>query len=119
LQSDQVASQFRPNQTRGSFERNCFARTRHPARESGETTRAIATHLGLTAISIVIAHPKVRAIRRLLEDENAVRADAAMAIAQKRNLFARERKLSGTIIEQYEIVPGAIHFRETEHVPRG
>jgi hypothetical protein len=42
-----------------------------------------------------------------------------MAIAQKRNLFARERKLSGTIIEQYEIVPGAIHFRETEHVPRG
>jgi hypothetical protein len=119
LQSDQVANQFRPDHTRESFEQNCFARTRRPARESGETTRAVATHLGFTAISVVIAHPKVRAVRRLLEDENAVRAHAAMAIAQARNLFARERKLSGTIIEHYEIVPGAIHFRETEHVPRG
>ena len=90
-------------------------RTGGPVRETRETARAVAAHLGFAAIGIVIAHPEIRAVRRRLEHENAVRADAAMPIAEARDLFAGQREIAGAIVEQDEIVARAIHFRETQH----
>ena len=119
LQGHQVALQFRADHAGGSFEGNFLKRTGGAVRESCETTRAVAAHLGLAAVGIVIAHPEIGAVRRTLEEEDTIRADAAMPVADPRDLLAREREIARTIVEQDKIVARAIHFRETQHASFG
>ena len=63
-------------------------------REAREAARAVAAHLGLAAVGVVIAHPKIRAVLRGLDHEHAVGADAAMAVAEAGDLRRGQRELA-------------------------
>ena len=68
-------------------------RTGHSIGETRKATRAIAAHLRFAAIGVVVAHAEIGAVARRLDDKDAVRADAAMAIAQARDLFSLELQI--------------------------
>ena len=61
------------------------------------------------------AHPKIRAILRGFDRQQPIRSDPAMAVAKPRNLRLVERHLSITIVEDHEIVPGAVHLGKSQH----
>jgi hypothetical protein len=50
-----------------------------------------------------------------LEQEDAIRAHAAMSIAQARDLITGQGEVASAIVEQDEVVSRSIHFRETQH----
>jgi len=54
-------------------------------------------------------------VRCFFEQQNSVRTDAAMAIAQMRNLGAIQMNVPCPVIDQDEIVSRAVHFREAQH----
>src|SRR5260370_4153522 len=92
----------------GDWSSNC-------AREPGKTASAIAAHLGLTAIAVVISHLEIGAVGGIFQQEYSVSSDAAMTIAQKCDFIRVQPNVPRTIIQQNEIVPGAVHFRKREH----
>ena len=79
--------QLGPDDTGRRFERNLAGRSRDLVREPRETTRAIPAHFRFTAVGVVIPHPKVRSIGRLLQQQNAVCAHPAMSVANARDLL--------------------------------
>jgi hypothetical protein len=54
-------------------------------RESRETASTIAAHFGLTAIAVVVPHPKIGAVGGIFQQEHPIATDTTMAIAQKSN----------------------------------
>lgn len=82
----------------------------------GKTAGAVPAHLRFAAIGVVVAHPEIGAIGCWLKDQDAVRADTAMAVAEPRDLVAGEGELTGAIVEQNEIVPRSVHLREAQHM---
>jgi hypothetical protein len=90
-------------------------RTRDAIREARKTPRAVTAHFGFAAIGVVVPHAKVCAVGRSLQKENSIRAHATMPIADAHYLFYGELQFAGAIIEQNEIVPGAVHLRELNH----
>ena len=119
LQRDQLAVQLRADHAGGSFEGKLFQRPGGAIRETRETARAIAAHLGLAAVGVVIAHPEIGPVRRALEHEHAIGPDPAVPVADARDLLARQREVARAIVEQDEIVARAVHFRETQHANFG
>jgi hypothetical protein len=83
--------------------------------EPCETSGAVAAHLRFPAISVKVTHPKIRAVGWLFEQQDAVGAYAPVPITQLRDLGAIQSDASCPVIKQDEIVPGAIHFCETQH----
>ena len=90
LQRNQIAIEFCPNHARRRLKREFVLRARSSLRETRKTTRAVAAHFRFAAVGVVIAHAKIRAVRRFLQDQHAVRADAAMAIANAHDLLRRQ-----------------------------
>src|SRR5262249_14562789 len=48
--------------------------------------------------------------------ENSVRTDSAMAVTNPHDEFRPQAHLARTIVNHYEIVAGAVHLGETQHV---
>jgi hypothetical protein len=85
--------------------------------EPGETTRAVAAHLGFTAIGIEVAHAQLGLVgRRHLGHEHAVGPDAAVPIAEAGDDFRRELPFARPVVEQDEVVAGAVHLGEVQRV---
>jgi hypothetical protein len=83
--------------------------------EAGETPRPISTHLRFAAVTVVISHAEVGAVSRSLQQQNSIRAHAAVPIANPRNLLGIEMNPTIPIVDQDEIVAGAVHLRESQH----
>jgi hypothetical protein len=115
LQGHQFALQLRSNNPCRRFEGNFFERPGSPIREASETACAVSAHFGFAAIGIVVTHPEISAVCRRLEDEDAIRADAAVPIADPGDLGSAEREVAGAIVEQDKVVARPVHFRETQH----
>lgn len=84
--------------------------------EPAKATRAVAAHFGFTSVGIVIAKTEIRAFLRGFHGQQAVRADASVAIAERGDgiaiQFGCEREVA--VINDDEIVAGTIHFEEVE-----
>ena len=115
LQADEVALEPGADDAGWSLEPKILQRAGDPVGEPGKTARTVPAHLGFAAVGVVIAHPEIGAIRRPLENEHAIRADSAMAIANPGNLLGGEHEIAGPIVEENEIVPRAGHLGEAEH----
>jgi len=87
-------------------------------RVSRKAARTVAAHLSFTTVAIVIPHPKIGAVRCLFEQKNPICADTVMPIANPHDLFGIQTHITGAIVDHDEIVAGAIHFSETQHVVR-
>ena len=83
-------------------------------REAREAARAVAAELGDTAVRVVVAHDEIVRVVPL-EQEHAVRADAAAAIAQlpeQLTPFLGEEAIA--VVDDHEVVPRAVHLRERD-----
>ncbi len=119
LERDQFADELRADHPGGGFEGQLLERTRRPVGVAREAAGAVAAHFRFAAVGIVVAHAEIGAVRGTFQEEHAVGPDPAMAIADARDLFAGQLEVAHPIVEQDEIVAGAVHFRETQHVMAG
>ena len=115
LEGDAFTMQSRADHAGRRLKGKRLHRTRDATREARKTPRAIATHFGFAAIGVIVSHAKICAVRRLLQDQNSIRTHPSMPIANADYFFGGELQFAGTIIEQNEIVPRAVHFRELNH----
>jgi hypothetical protein len=69
------------------FKRNFFPRTYDSVDKARETARSVAAHFGLATIGIVITHPEISPVRSLFQQQNPVRADPSMTIANPSDLL--------------------------------
>ena len=67
VQSNRLALKPRANNSGRCFERNLVTRVGNSVGESRETARAISTHLRLTPVRVVVAHPEIGAVCRFFE----------------------------------------------------
>ena len=100
MQANHFAINLRADNAGRRLERNFLDRAGGAIRETRETARAVAAHLRFAAVGVVIAHAEIRTVRRFFQNQNAVRPDASMPIADARDLVAGECQVSGTIVEQ-------------------
>src|SRR5581483_7265652 len=78
-----------------------------------EAARAVAAHLSSAAVAVIkLPGPIGLSADTRHQEDDAVRADPAMPIAQADNLLARKRYRLTAIIQQQEVIPGAAHFCE-------
>lgn len=84
--------------------------------EAAEATRTIAAHFSLAAVGIVITEAEIRALLGGFHGEQAVGADAAVAITQRGDgvavEFLGEREVA--VVNDDEVVAGTVHFEELE-----
>jgi hypothetical protein len=78
-----------------------------------KTPRSVAAHLAATAVAVKKSPRPISlsGVRRNQADE-AVRSDAAMAVADSHNLVAAELKILGSIIDEHKVIAGTIHLGE-------
>ena len=86
-----LSMQLRADHAGRRFERNLSSGPGDLVGETRKATRAVAAHLRFAAVGIVITHAKIRAVRRFLQQQNSIRPDAAMPIANPRNLRRASR----------------------------
>src|SRR5436190_22910911 len=92
-QAYQFALELRLYDAGWCLERKLVWRCRSTLRESRKTPRTIAAHLGFAPVAVVIAHPEIRTVRRRLQKQNTISADAPMTVANLGNLCFSEPEL--------------------------
>src|SRR5713226_945460 len=117
LQRYQLIVKLGPNHAGRSLKRNLSRRARDFMRETGKAARTVAAHFRFTAVAVKVAHPKVRAVPRFFQQQNSIGANAAVTIANACDLVGIEMNVSGTIVDHHEIVSGAAHLCESQHIP--
>jgi hypothetical protein len=118
VQSHDLAMKLRRNDPSGCLKRNFFACVGDLFYETGKTTRAIAAHFRFAAVAVVVAHPKISAVSRGLDQQNSIRPNPAMTIANFRDLLRSQMHFAGTIVDHDKVVPLTIHLGESQHVIR-
>jgi hypothetical protein len=84
----------------------------HAPGEPREAPRAVAAHLGLATVGIVVAHAEVGSVPGGLDSKQAVGADAAVAVAKAGDLVARDVEGAVAVIDHHEVVAGSVHLGE-------
>src|SRR5262249_23517249 len=79
-----------------------------------EDPEPVAGFLRLAAVGVEDAQPEVGA-RRGHEQENAVRADAPVPVADTRNRFRRERRAQVLLVDDDVVVAEPVTLREGDH----
>jgi hypothetical protein len=80
-----------------------------------ETSGSVAAHLRFAAVAVIVSHPKIGFSGGCLDKEHSVRPDTSMAVTQMGELSRRKFVGARSIIDEHEIVPGAVHFRKPKH----
>ena len=78
----------------------------------GEAACAVAAHLPLAAVAVKKIPAQVGVTLGQAQQQHAVRADAALAVADFLDLLRRELEAKLAIVDHHEIVPGSVHFCE-------
>src|SRR5438105_15085163 len=110
------------NDPGGRLKRNFFTGISDFLEETGKTTRAIAAHFCFAAVAVVVTHPKISAVGRWLDQQNPIRPNPAMTIANFRDLLRAQLHVAGAIVDHDKIVPRPVHLGESQHtirVPQG
>src|SRR5271169_3086956 len=104
------------NHSRHGLERDFRERTRDLIKKAREAPSTVTTHFHFPAVAVEISHPKICLPCGALGEKQAVRADTSMAVTQKGYLLRQKFVIIAPIIDEDEIVPGAIHFRKSKHI---
>ena len=83
-------------------------------REPAEAARAIPAHFRLAAVRIVIAETEIRAVAGGLHREQSIRADPAVAVAERGDRVAVEFDREVAVINDDEVIAGAVHFEKVQ-----
>src|SRR5439155_21941180 len=86
LQSDEISSQLRRNDASYRLKGDLAPGARHLVCKPRKATRAVSAHLRFSAVGIEIAHSKIRVVRWIFQQHNAISSDTAMAITEARDL---------------------------------
>ena len=106
------------NDSGGRLKRNFFTCISDFLDETGKTTRAIAAHFCFAAVAIIVTHPKISTVGRALDQQNPIRPNPAMTIANFRDLLRAQLHVAGAIVDHDKIVPRPVHLGESQHVIR-
>lgn len=113
--ADVVADHFCGQGADDGFEGDFF---QHDLTEMrGETTKTagtISAHFGFAAVGIVVTEAKVGAFFGGFDGEKAICTDAAVAVAEGGDGVGVEVDGEVAVINDDEIIPGAVHFEEVE-----
>src|SRR5271165_1735639 len=104
------------NHSRHGLERDFREGTRDLIKKAREAPSTVTTHFRFPAVAVEISHPKICLACGALDEKHAVRADTSMAVTQKSYLLRRKFISTAPIIDEDEIVPGAVHFRKSKHI---
>src|SRR5271166_6122477 len=104
------------NYSRHGLERDFREGPRDLIKKAREAPSTVTAHFRFPAVAVEISHPKICLACKALGEKQAVRADTAMAVTQKGYLLRREFVICAPIIDEDEIVPGAVHFRKSKHI---
>src|SRR5580700_12053767 len=104
------------NYSRHGLERDFRVRTRDLIKKARKAPSTVTTHFRFPAVAVEISHPKICLACGALGEKQAVRADTSMAVTQKGYLLRRKFISTAPIIDEDEIVPGAVHFRKSKHI---
>lgn len=79
----------------------------------GEAAHAVAAHLSQGAVGVDVVHVAVSLFRESRpHEDDAVGADAEVAVAQIRHLLVGQIKSAVAIVDEDEIVPETVQFGE-------
>jgi hypothetical protein len=112
--ADVIADEVRANGPREGLKRDPILAAGKPSRKTRKAARAIAAHLRLAAIGVVVTHLEIRPIRRWLHRDETVCTDAAVTIAQTSNRRAVQRVAKVAVVEHDEVIPGSVHLGERQ-----
>jgi len=82
--------------------------------EAAEAARAVAAHFGFAAVGVVVAETEIRAFPGGLHGEQAVGADAAIAVAERGDGVGVEVDGEVAVVNDDEVIAGAVHFEKVE-----
>ena len=80
--------------------------------EGGDAASAVAAHGAEATVGVVVAHLEVEAVAGGVEGHQAVGADAEAAVAEARNLVGAEAEGAVAVVDDHEVVAGAIELME-------
>ena len=109
---DTLAAEPRLDHASECFERNRLSLAEVALGEPRKTARPIAAHLRLAAVAVEEVPAQISIAPGQAQQQHAVRADAALAMADFPNLFRGQLEAKFAVVDQHEIVPGPIHFCE-------
>src|SRR5207249_10914140 len=116
VQGHKLAMKLCGNDPGGRLKRNFFTCISDFLDETGKTTRAIAAHFCFAAVAVVVTHPKISAVGRWLDQQNPIRPNPAMTIANFRDLLRAQMHFASAIVDHDKVVPRTIHLGESQHV---
>ena len=82
--------------------------------EEAEAASSVSTHFGFAAIGIVVAELEVGTFLGWFDGEKPIGTDAAMAIAEGGDGVLVEGDGEIAVINDNEVIAGAVHFVEVE-----
>src|SRR5258708_4437280 len=104
------------NDPGGRLKRNFFTCISDFLEETGKTTRAIAAHFCFAAVTVVVTHPKISAVGRWFDQQNSIRPNPAMTIANFRVLLRANLHMPGGFVDHEKFFPRPIHLGESQHM---
>ncbi len=82
----------------------------------GDAAGGVAAGAGLGAVGVADAHEGVGvAVRRRLDDDELVAADAGAPVGDRGGAGRREAERAGALVEHDEVVAAAVHLEEARH----
>ena len=108
-----LAMEGRADDARAGLERGSVLCASDALHEPREAARAIAAHVRHRAVTVVKLPGPIGLARSIWnEEEQPIRTDTALTIAQAHDLFGGELDFDGAIIDQNEVIPGTVHLYE-------
>jgi hypothetical protein len=97
------------------FEREAPIHTGQFPYEPAKTTRAVSAHFTYAPVAVIEFPAPIRfaGIARSQQDET-VRADAAVAITDPNDLLGADVQLLCSIINEHEVIAGTVHLGEIQ-----
>ena len=85
--------------------------------QSGDAAGGVAAGPGLGAVGVADAHEGIggRVVRRRLDDDELVAADAGAAVGDGGGTAGGEAERAGALVEHDEVVSAAVHLDEPRH----
>ena len=113
---DEIADAMADDFAREGFEVNRARLGADFLGETGEAAGPISAHFGFTAVGVVVAHAEVGGGLGGFDSDEAIGADAAMAVTNLGDLGGGEWEYIEAIIDHDEVIACAVHFGEIQHM---
>ena len=111
--ADEVAFEFGGEGAGDGFEGDAFLwGVEEALGVAAEAAGSIATHLGFSAVGVVVAKFEISTILGRLGGEESVCPDSAVAVTDRGDLLLAEGNGEVAVVDHHEVVSGSVHFGE-------